>query len=353
MKTLVFRHRPLYVFVAIFLAISVMAHADSEKRRSINKTYKVSGSTMMKFSNSFGKMHVETWDKNEVKVNIEIIARASSDERAQDLLDKIDINIDDDNPSSSISFITSIGNNKSGRNTSFEINYDVSMPKTNTLDIKNSFGDVYLGDLSGDVDVNVQYGNLKAGNLTGDCDVKLSFGSGFSEIDAIKKGDLKVSYSKLGVEEMGDVDVNSSFSTFETEKVGSMDLIAKYGEVGIEEIDVLEADVNFSGFELGKVNKSLVLDIDYGGSLDIGVSKSVKLLDVTSSFGPVNINLESGINASVEARMSFCSLRYDEDKIEFSKIIKDNTSSQYEGKIGTGSGAIIKIISKYGNVRLD
>jgi len=353
MKTLVFRHQLLYVFVAIFFTCSVVAHADGEKRQSINKTYKVSGSTTMKLSNSFGKMHVETWDKNEVKVNIEIIVRASNDDRAQDLLDKIDIDIDDDNPSSSLSFVTSIGNNKSGRNTSFEINYDVSMPKTNTLDLKNSFGDVYLGDLSGDVDVNVQYGNLKAGSLTGDCDVKLSFGSGFSEIDAIKKGDLKVSYSKLGVEKIGDLDVHSSFSTFETEKVGSMDLIAKYGEVEIEEIDVLEADVNFSGFELGTVNKSLVLDIDYGGSLDIGVSKSVKLLDITSSFGPVNINLESGMNASIEARMSFCSLRYDEDKIEFSKIIKDNTSSQYEGKIGTGSGTIIKIISKYGNVRLD
>lgn len=308
---------------------------------------------MIKLSNSFGKMHVETWDKNEVKVDIEIITRASNDDRAQDLLDKIDIHIDDDNPSSSLSFVTSIGNNKSGRNTSFEINYDVSMPKTNSLDLKNSFGDVYLGDMTGDVDLNVQYGNLKAGKLTGDCDVKLSFGSGFSEIDAIEKGDLKVSYSKLGVEEMGDMDVHSSFSTFETEKAGSMDLIAKYGEVEIEEIDVLEADVNFSGFELGKVNNSLVLDIDYGGSVDIGLNKSAKLLDIKSSFGPVNISLEPGINASVEASMSFCNLRYDEDQIEFSKIIKDNTSSNYEGKMGTGAGTIIKISSKYGNVRLD
>lgn len=353
MKTLVFRHRLLYVFVIIFFASSVMVHAQNEKRRSINKSYKVSGSTMINLSNSFGKMHVETWDKNEVKVDIEIIVRASNDDRAQSLLDKIDIHIDDDNPSSSLSFVTSIGNNKSGRNSSFEINYDVSMPKTNTLDLKNSFGDTYLGDLSGDVDLKVQYGNLKAGELTGDCDVKLSFGSGFSEIDAIKKGDLKVSYSKLGVEEIGNLDVHSSFSTFETEKAVSMDLIAKYGEVEIEEIDVLEADVNFSGFELEQVNKSLVLDIDYGGSLDIGVRKSVEVLDIKSSFGPVNINLEPGINASIEATMSFCNLRYDEDMIEFSKIIKDNTSSQYEGKIGTGSGTTIKITSKYGNVRLD
>jgi hypothetical protein len=353
MKKLVFKQHLLYLLVVIFFASSVSVHAESEKRRSINKTYQVSGSTMVKLSNSFGKIHVETWDKNEVKVDIEIIVRASNDERAQNLLDKIDIHIEDGNPSSSLSFVTSIGNNKSGRSTSFEINYDVSMPKANSLDLKNSFGDTYLGDMSGDVDLNVQYGNLKAGELTGDCDVKLSFGSGFSEIDALMKGDLKVSYSKLGVEEMGELDVHSSFSTFETEKAVSMDLISKYGEVEIEEIDVLEADVNFSGFELGRVNKSIVLEIDYGGSVDIGLSKSAKLLDIKSSFGPVNIELESGVNASIEARMSFCNLRYDEDMIEFDKIIKDNTSSEYEGKIGTGSGTVIKITSKYGNVRID
>ncbi len=353
MKKLVFKQYLPFLLVVIFSAGSVLARAESEKRRSINKSYQVSGSTMIKLSNSFGKMHVETWDKNEVKIDIEIIARASNDDRAQNLLDKIDVQIDDDNPSSSLSFVTSIGNNKSGRNTSFEINYDVSIPKTNSLDLKNSFGDAYLGDMTGDVDLNVQYGNLKAGKLTGDCDVKLSFGSGFSEIDEIEKGDLKVSYSKLGVEEMGDMDVHSSFSTFEIEKVRSMDLIAKYGEVEIEEIDVLEADVNFSGFELEKVNKSLVLDIDYGGSVDIGLDKSAKLLDIKSSFGPVNINLDPDINASVEASMSFCNLRYDEDQIEFSKIIKDNTSSKYEGKMGSGAGTIIKIVSKYGNVRLD
>jgi hypothetical protein len=353
MKKLVFKQHHLFLLVVLFFASTMLAHAESEKRRSINKTYKVSGSTMIKLSNSFGKMHVETWDKNEVKVDIEIIVRASNDDRAQNLLDKIDINIEDGNTSSSLSFVTSIGNNKSGRSTSFEINYDVSLPKTNSLDLKNSFGDTYLGDMSGDVDLNVQYGNLKAGELTGDCDVKLSFGSGFSEIDALKKGDLKVSYSKLGVEEMGEMDVHSSFSTFETEKVVSMDLISKYGEVEIEEIDVLEADVNFSGFELERVNKSLVLDIDYGGSVDIGLSKNAKLLDIKSSFGPVTLNLESGINASVEARMSFCNLRYDEDMIEFNKIIKDNTSSEYEGKIGSGAGTVIKIQSKYGNVRID
>ena len=353
MKKLVFEHLGTYLLVILLLCTTGIARADSEKRKSVNKSYKVSSSTYLQLSNSFGKMHVETWERNELKVDIEIVARASSDDRAQELLDRITIDIVDSNPSSSVSFSTSIGNNKSGRNTSFEINYTVSMPATNRLNLKNSFGDVYLGDMTGNVEIDVQYGNLKAGKLTGDSEVKLAFGSGYSEIDVMDRGDLKVSYSKLGVEMIGNLDVNSSFSTFEAEKAGSIDLVAKYGEVEISEIDVLEADVNFSGFELGKVNKSLVLDIDYGGSLDIGVSKSAQLFDIESSFGPVNIELESGINASIEAYLSFCNLRYDESKIEFSKIIKERTSSEYVGKIGTGAGTTIKIISKYGDVRIE
>lgn len=353
MKKLIFKHLGSCLLVILFIWVTGIAKADSEKRKSVNKSYKVSSSTFVQLSNSFGKMHVETWDKNELKVDIEIVARASSDDSAQDLLDKITINIVDSNPASSVSFSTSIANNKSGRNTSFEINYTVSMPATNRLNLKNSFGDVYLGDMTGNAEIDVEYGNLKAGKLTGESEVKLAFGSGYSEIDVIDKGELKVSYSKLGVEKIGNMDVQSSFSTFEAEKAGSIDLVAKYGEVEIEEIDVLEADVNFSGFDLGRVNKSLVLDIDYGGSLVIGVSKSAQLFDIESSFGPVNIDLEPGMNASIEANLSFCNLKYDESQIKFSKVIKDHTSSEYAGKIGTGSGTTIKIISKYGDVRID
>jgi hypothetical protein len=353
MKQQVSRRIVNYVLIIAFIVGGSIAKADSEKRKSVNKSYKVSSSTIVQLTNSFGKMHVETWDKKEVKVDIEVIVRASNDDRAQNLLDKIRIDIDDDNPSGRLSFRTSISNNKSGRNTSFEINYDVSMPESNNAELKNSFGDLYLGDLSGDAEIDLQYGNLKTGRLTGDADVKLSFGSGFSEIDAMDQGELKVSYSKLSVEDIGDLDVHSSFSTFETEKAGTIDLTAKYGEVEIGEIDALKADVNFSGFELNQLNQSLVLDIDYGGSLEIGVNKTVKLLDINSSFGPVNIELDPGINGTIEARTSFCSLRYDEDQIEFSKIIKDHTSSEYVGKIGNGSGATIKIVSKYGNVRID
>jgi len=352
MKRQVFQFSISYAIVIALLISGHLALADSEKRKTINKSYQVSSSTDLTFSNSFGKMHVETWDKNEVKVNIEVVVRASSDERAQKLLDKITIDIDDNNPKSELSYRTSINNNNSGRSSSFEVNYNLSVPKTSNLTLKNSFGDTYLDDHSGETELDVQYGNLKAGKLSGECDVKLSFGSGFSEIDAMPSGNLKVSYSKLSVEEMGNVDVNSQFSTFTNESADRINLIAKYGEVEFGKLNYLDADVNFSGFELDEIHKSIVLDIDYGGSIDIGIKKTVELVDIKSSFGPVNIELDEGVNGTVEAKMSFCDLRYDEEKINFNKIIKEHTSSEYEGKIGNGNGTKFKIVSKYGNVRI-
>jgi hypothetical protein len=339
--------------IALFLLFSnSWARASEEKRKMINKAYTVSDATILSFSNSFGKVHVETWDRKQVTVKIEIIAIASNESRAQDLLDDITININDSNPLKELSFRTSINGKQSGRNTSFEINYRIGMPKNNPLDLKNSFGDVYVGPLGGDVKLDVQYGNLNTGPLTGDTEVKLAFGSGFSSIESFVNGDLRLSYSKLTIEDLRNVDVNSQFSTLEIEKGGRMELVGKYGEIEIEEIESLEANVNFSGFEIEKLLKDLELDIDYGGNISIGLANTISRVDIKSSFGPIVLEIPSGLDANFEADLSFSDLKYDESTITFSKVIKESTSSEYEGKIGNGGSALISISSKYGSVRL-
>lgn len=336
----------------LLLVSYTWARPNEEKRKTIEKSYVVSEATALKFSNSFGKIHLETWDKNQVAVNIEIIVNASSETRAQELLDKINVSIDDRNPKNELSFSTSIDGRNSGRNASFEINYRIDMPRNNSLDLKNSFGDVYVGPLGGKVKLDVQYGNLNTGALTGDADVKLAFGSGFSSIESFKKGELRISYSKLSVEEMGDVEVDSQFSTFEVDQVGSMDLTGKYGDVEIGEIKHLVANVNFSGFEIDQVHQDIELDIDYGGNINIGLARTIRRVDIRSSFGPLEIELPEGLNANFEANLSFCDLKYDESRINFSKVIKESNSSEYVGKIGNGGEPLITIFSKYGSVRI-
>ncbi len=353
MKQGIFKYCTGWVLVFVLAFSAALAHTHDEKRRTIKKSYKVSSKTEVHLSNSFGKVHINTWDKNQVDVAINIIVNASSESRAQDFLDRINIDIDDDDPESELSFSTSINGKNTGRNTSFEVNYDINMPKTNSLELKNSFGDVYVADLAGQIELDVQYGNLNAGRLTGNAEVRLAFGNGFSEIVELKMGELRLSYSKLAIERMGNAEVNSQFSTMKIESADKIELTGKYGEIEIGEIEELEADINFSGFELGMIGRILDLDIDYGGNIEINMSEKIRHVEIENSFGPLKLRVPAGLNADIELNLSFSDLKYDDSLVKFNKIEKDHTSSEYEGVIGRGGDAEITIKSKYGNVRIE
>jgi hypothetical protein len=286
-------------------------------------------------------------------VDIEIITRSSSESRAKEMLDDIRIDIDDSNPSSNVEFRTVISNGRSSGNNSFEINYTVSMPGGNPLNVKNSFGDTYLGNYSGLLTLKESYGNLKTESLEGKSDVDLSFGSG--SIGNMKTGSLKVSYSNLDAGLIGQADVNSQFSNLEIDKVVNLALVAKYGEVDFGTVNTLKATVNFSSFEIDQLDKQLILDIQYGGKADIGqISKDLQLLDITSSFGPVKVDLPQGLNAHIRVKVEFGNMHYDEDQINFNRIHEAQTSKEYEGKIGNGSASVnVLITNKYGDVSID
>ncbi len=62
-----------------------------KKRKTYTKSYNVSTSDRISFTNQFGELKINTWDKNEVKATVTITAEASTDEKAQAILDHITI----------------------------------------------------------------------------------------------------------------------------------------------------------------------------------------------------------------------------------------------------------------------
>src|SRR3984885_6311448 len=84
-----------------------------EKKRTITKTYNVGPDDRLNIENSFGNIVVTTWDKNEIQVDIEIGVHASSDERAQKMMDQI--NVTDHQGGKDINFKTEIGNMGKGK----------------------------------------------------------------------------------------------------------------------------------------------------------------------------------------------------------------------------------------------
>lgn len=294
------------------------ASFDAEKRKTFDKTYKVSRNDMLSIENKFGKVHVNTWNRNEVQVKVDIIARASSDQRAQDLLDKI--SIAENRSGSTISLKTEMepmrvtGNNSQR---GLEINYTISMPAESALTVKNRFGDVYLADFKGKADITVEHGSLKTGRLSNaDNTVKLAYGSG--NCGYITGGNIEVAYADMSVE----------------------------GTNG------LQGSSKFSEFRLGSLGQQLNMEVKYGSFRVENISKDVRKISLDGGFSPILLSFEDNTAFNFDVNVKFGDFKFDKSAVNITSLEKDHTSAEYKGKFGNASSnALVNITSKYGDVR--
>ncbi|MEP1033594.1 hypothetical protein [Ekhidna sp.] len=337
--------------LCLLLAVSVFAGKQEQKKKYVERNFKVSTTTKLKIENKFGKVEINSWEKSEFDIKVEIIGKGRNEERAQNILNAIEIDITES--SAEIVFETEIANTKNKNEEGFEINYTIYMPESNPLEVKNSFGDVTMGDRKNDLDINVSYGSMRVGDVSGDSRIKLSFGGG--SIGVIKDGEATVKYSNFEIDGAGKLDLTQGFSEIEIGEVADLEVESKYGKLEIEKAGKIDADAHFSGFDIEELTGSIELDCSYLGNFRIEkLAKTFTLVDIDGKFGSYEIGLEEGLNADINAEFSFADLKYSSDvNATFNYRVKESNKSTYKGKIGKGDpNKMIRIDSSYGNLRL-
>src|SRR6478735_11441324 len=128
--------RTLLAYLVLFSAASAHAQEKSSHiwpvklQKDYSKTYPV-GSELLAVMNRYGKMTIETWDKNEIKVDAQISVSAQTNEYAAKMLERININ--DEKKTDRIEFLTKLGDwNDDNNNGGHEIRIDlvVHVPAT-------------------------------------------------------------------------------------------------------------------------------------------------------------------------------------------------------------------------------
>jgi hypothetical protein len=300
-----------------------------EKVKNYSKTYSVDGNDKLKIDNQYGRITVNTWDRHEVKVDIQIKASANRDEDAQSLLDGVQIS--DSKSGDLISFRTDIERRQNGRNKNrkIEVNYIVNMPAKMSLDVENSYGSIILPNLDGLVKISTSYTNVVAQNLSNPANIiEGSYGS-----------------IKIGVLNGGKLDYS-------------------YGSVELAECTNLKADVSYGSLNLGKVKGRADLDLSYMGGLKglkIGeLDNSLKKLNINSSYSDLSINIPDSNNFDFDVTVSYAGFNFNNDKVTItSKPPVDgskgwNPTKSYRGHFGKGSAEPKVIInSSYGSVKFN
>lgn len=299
---------------------------DIKKQKLINKSYNVSAGDQLKIDNMFGNVVVSTWDKDQITVDIEIEAHASTEENATALLDQL--NVKDEREGNTISFKTDAGHthdhdsrdhdnnngndNKSKHkdkddkhfNSGFHIDYVIHMPGSNRLYIKNQFGKIEVPDFKGPVSLFSMFGSLNTGKL--------------DNVDII------------------DVEFGKAYIT----SINGGKLIFRYSE---------EAHVQ-------KLSGSIKFSSEFSHNVQIGITNDIRDLSVSESYSDIRIIVDKSISTEFKIHTSFGSFHNDSG-IEIKEEKEDDSGygphfdKDYSGSSGDGKGKI-KIRSSFGNIYL-
>src|ERR1700761_877602 len=312
------KHIRLLSSIATLLVLSApmtaFAHSEQDVRRQklINKSYDVTPDDKLSIDNQFGNVVVSTWDKPQITVDIEVSARASSDERAQDIMNKIDVK--DSREGHDIQFKTHVDEIHNGKNKrdehneendrSFYIDYIVHMPTANRLSIENSFGKTEVPAFKGLVTLVSKFGSLNAGKLDNVDQIDVEFGKAYL------------------------TELNSGKVSFKFDK----------------EVHV------------GKVNGSVKITSEFSQNVRINVGDEIQELALFESYSGVRLVIDKELSAEFEVHTSFGHFNNESD-IDISEHKEDESDygphfdKDFSGKSGEGK-AHIRIKSSFGTVRL-
>ncbi|SFC67949.1 hypothetical protein SAMN05421780_10858 [Flexibacter flexilis DSM 6793] len=328
---------------------------DVSQKRTVS--FKANASDVQKLSitNKYGKVHINTSDRQDISIETEIIAHASNEATAKNLLQGVDVQqYTKDKIMYLNTIITKQNTNRRNEYKGMEINYTVTIPKNLSVQVNNSFGDVYLATFTGSSDVNVSYGSVKFDQLLGnDNRVKVSFGTAMA--DYIRQGKLDVSYSTLRLQKAGSLDMKTDFSTLDLDDMQTIILNSRYDNIDIDNIDVLRGKAAFTKISLDKLYEELDMKVQYCDNFEVGeVSRKFRKIDLDSKFGSIDLDFDENATFDLDSHFQFGDLRVDRDFVKMTVSERRPNNNTYRGTVGKGTPtSVVKIRSQYGDAHID
>ena len=321
-----------------------------EKKKTIIKVFDVDPNDALTVDNQFGQVSVAIWDKSEIRVQITISANSDSDERAQQFMNAVDI--DEKRTGNQIVIRTnfnqnaasnwSLGNWKNGKDrNNVRIDYAVSMPRQNALNVRNRFGNTSIPAFYAPLTVHNRYGNFDANDLSK------------------QQNDIDVAYGQANIRTLDEGKLDIAYGNLDLNRANVLTLVNKFGKMRIGEVGRLVANIDYSGASIGTIRESGRIRLNFSGGFKIEQPPKTGDLDIQSSYSSVAIPMNSSADSDFDVTVTYGNFNYTSGPAFRFKTNPDDTgdnnrgvrmTKQYVGKIGNGTGTKIRVVSKFGNV---
>ncbi len=367
---------------------------DPMRAKTFSKSFSVDRGDKVNLNNQYGGMTIKTWDKNEVKVDVDIKAYANTEDAAQRLLDNTNINAS--KSGDVVSFRTSIGDGNKGSGSrngkrwrqEVKVYYTVYMPSTNALTASQEYGGIVMDNFAGPTSLKVQYGNLTAGDLSnannyisvqyGKCvlqdlnqaRIRHQYGGGLT-IASVGTLDLDAQYtsanittiknsatikhqygSGLTIGTAGTLNLDLQYTSVNIGTVRNASVIRhQYGNgITINNAGPLDLDVQYAAIKIGNLHGNLGARVQYGSLSANNIDATSRNINVNAEYSGVALGFEAGYSADFDVAVSYNSFKYGSNVTARKTSDDDDQTKRYTGQIGKGGSNKVTVRSAYNSV---
>jgi hypothetical protein len=348
------------LLISLFL-ISFSLSGQEELTKEFHKEYAVKQGTKLDLNNRYGDIIIQSSETDQVVIDVKVTVKYPNRDKAERLLSYINVQFTESE--NVISALTEIDDKFSftgwsGDSRRFSIDYNVKMPVWMDLTLANRYGDTDIDDLSGLLDFDIKYGNLTASKLTrGDVkpwsSVNIAYGN--STIDEAGWLDVTTRYcGNFSLNRCQALLLDSKYSKLKIGTASSIVGEVRYNNVLVENLNNMVLDAGYTDVNLGTLKKKLTFNGGYGGLTVESVPVGFESLEIMTRYTGVRIGIAESASYNLDAKVSYCGIKYNDEKFQTRKRIVENTSSEINGIVGgeTSPTANVKVNASYGSVKL-
>ncbi|PJJ54733.1 hypothetical protein [Hymenobacter chitinivorans] len=331
-----------------------------EKSRKLSRTYAAAGKPYS-LETRYGRVQINTWSRNEVRTDVEIITRADTDEKAQQLLDMIQVQMSEaDAATGGIAVRSRFGAMPRecwSRTKLYEVNYTVWLPKSTTLRVYNTFGEISIpNDLTGSTELAVEYGTLRVARLDGPQNL-VRVGNGQGAISYARKASIDASYSKLRLDAGQTVDLRNNYSDIDVGTVQDLTVHSKYGDVALGTVRNLRGTSGYSKFSIDKISERLDMTVQFCPSFEVrNTGRNFRQINVDGGYSTILLNFPDGAGFNFDVNTQHGKLLLDKRLVKVESEENSASSSDMQGQFGAITArnpANVNIKVRYSDVRFN
>jgi len=348
------------IFLLISLLLVSFSLSAQEVTKEYHKEYKADASTTLEISNRYGDVVIQSWDKDQVVIDVKVTVEVPGRDRAEKLLSYIDVQFSEGTNVISAKTIIDDKFNFSGWGNSkkFSIDYNVKMPVNTALALSNKYGNTDIDELHGLVSLDIKYGNFTANKLTRGNEkplnrLNLAYGKG--SIDETGWIDLTIRYcGKFELTKNKALLLNSKYSKLSIGQTSSVVGESKYDNIRIEDIKNLVLDNGYTEVNIGELTGKLSYEGSYGSFSIERIPAGFESLDVDTRYMGVRLGIDESADFKLDAKVSYGGLKYNEDNFTNNRRIIENNSTEVSGYMGKSESTAsrVKVSASYGSVKL-